>query len=174
MEDQTQVVVTHASRLSRRKRHQLKCSVCHHPDRDAIEEAFLHWHSAALIKLEFQLPSRTSVYRHAHAFGLFARRSRKLRFALELIIEQAERVTPSANAIIHAVQSYTRLNDSGQWIDRPAHVIVSSGSARLAPKSARPGKGPKLGRRASKLRPRSSDLRPRTSNLRSSIGTRKY
>ncbi|HXJ16627.1 MAG TPA: hypothetical protein VNM68_05455 [Candidatus Polarisedimenticolia bacterium] len=109
--------------------HERNCTICRHPERDAIEEAFLQWRNVSNIKLEFKLPSRTSLYRHAHALGLFARRGRNLRFALEHIIESAEAITPTADAVIRAVHAYTRLNDAGQWIEPPAHVVVSSGSA---------------------------------------------
>ena len=39
-------------------RHERKCSVCQHPDREAIEEAFLHWHNVAQITEEFDLARR--------------------------------------------------------------------------------------------------------------------
>jgi hypothetical protein len=70
--------------------HQRRCGICGHPERDAIEEAFLQWRSSLSIQLEFRLPSRTTLFRHAHAFGLFERRRRNLRFSLEHIIEGAE------------------------------------------------------------------------------------
>jgi hypothetical protein len=114
--------------------HQRNCTICHHPDRDAIEQAFLQWRSVSNIRFEFKLPSRTTVYSHAHAFGLFPQRGRLLRSALEHIIECAETITPTGEAIIRAVKAYTCLDDAGQWIEPPAHVIVSSGSAALHPR----------------------------------------
>ncbi len=119
-------------------RHQRLCSICHHPEREAIEEAFLQWRSLWNIQDEFKLPSRTTIYRHAHALGLFARRGRRLRFALGNIIEKSETVRPTAEAIIHAIEAYTRLTDDGQWIAPPAHVVVSSGSALNAARTSRP------------------------------------
>jgi hypothetical protein len=112
--------------------HRRKCSVCRHPERAAIEEAFLHWQDVSNVTREFRLPGRTALYRHARTFNLFARRSRNLRFALGLIIEQAETVTPTAEAIIHAVRAYTRITDAGEWLEPPRHVTVSSGSAPAA------------------------------------------
>ncbi len=119
--------------------HARKCSVCRHPERDAIEEAFLHWHDVSNITREFHLPGRTALYRHARALGLFARRSRNLRFALGLIIEQAEAVTPTAEAVVRAVRAYTRVTDTGEWIEPPAHVVVSSGSAQAVRDVSAPG-----------------------------------
>jgi hypothetical protein len=125
----TKAYAPQPQRASSLSYHERNCTICRHPDRDAIEEAFLQWRNVSNVRLEFKLPSRTSLYRHAHALGLFARRGRNLRFALEHIIENAEAITPTAEAVIRAVHAYTRLNDAGQWIEPPAHVIVSSGSA---------------------------------------------
>jgi len=110
-------------------RHERRCSVCQHPERDAIEEAFLDWRPITRITSEFKLPGRTSIYRHAHAFGLFPQRSRNLRFALGLVIEKAEYVTATAEGIVSAVRAYARVTDAGEWVEPPSHVIVSSGSA---------------------------------------------
>ena len=118
-------------------RHERRCTICRHPERDAIEEAFLHWRPASQITFEFKLPDRTTVYRHAHALNLFPRRSRNLRFALGLLIERAEGVTATAEGIVSAVRAYTRLTDAGEWIEPPAHVIVSSGSALLNSRPSR-------------------------------------
>ena len=109
--------------------HARRCSICRHPAREVIEEAFLHWRNVSNIKYEFHLPSRTTIYNHAHATGLFERRRKNLRSALELIVEEAERVHPTADSIIRAIHALTKINDAGEWIEPPAHVIVSSGSA---------------------------------------------
>jgi hypothetical protein len=110
------------------ERHERKCSVCCHPDRDAIEEAFIHWHSPTLIAQDYEI-SDDSIHRHAYATGLDAVRSRNLRCALERILEKAQRVVPTADSIVRAVRAYTRINDAGEWVEPPTHVIVSSGSA---------------------------------------------
>jgi hypothetical protein len=122
-------------------RHERKCSVCQHPDREAIEEAFLHWHKVANITAEFELPGSTAVYRHAHAFGLFQRRSRNFRFALEHIIEGAQWTSPSANEVIHAIRAHSRLNEDGKWIDPPTtHMVMvaAPAAASTLPAGGRP------------------------------------
>jgi hypothetical protein len=43
--------------------------------------------SPAVITEEYGLSDRSSIYRHAHALGLFAKRQRNVRAALERIIE---------------------------------------------------------------------------------------
>ena len=111
--------------------HSRRCSVCKHPDRAAIEEAFLHWRSPYWIAGEFRLADRSSVYRHAHAFHLFAQRFTNLRSALEHIIEDAERVRPNALAVVEAVRLYAHLDGSGRWISpEAAPYVVPVPSAR--------------------------------------------
>lgn len=113
-------------------RHQRCCTICRHPDREAIEEAFLLWHSGYSIRCEFHIHSPSAIYRHAHATGLFARRARRLRLSLEHIVEGAERITPTGDNIIRAVRALSCLDDEGKWHELPSppsHIIVSSGSA---------------------------------------------
>lgn len=110
--------------------HQYRCAVCKHRHRAAIEEAFIRWHNVSWIAADFKLPNRNSVYRHAHAFGLFERRRANLRFALEHIIEEAERVRPNAPAVIDAVRAYAHLDGDGHWIEPPAtHYVLPSPAA---------------------------------------------
>ena len=99
-------------------RHQRNCSVCGHPQREEIECAFIAWRSPAAIAEEFSLADRASVYRHAHALGLFPKRQRNIRAALERIIERAGDVDVTASAVVAAVQAYSKINTAGEWIDR--------------------------------------------------------
>ncbi len=105
-------------------RHERLCSICRHPDREAIEEAFLQWQRACDIFREFKLPSRTSVYRHAHAVGLFEQRARAMRHVLENIMEESSACAPSADSIIRAVRAYSCLDDRGRWIEPPRRIII--------------------------------------------------
>jgi hypothetical protein len=88
----------------------------------AIEADFVSWRSPAAIASEYGLADRTSVYRHAHAVGLFAKRQRNIRAALERIIERAGDVEVTASAVVSAVQAYSKINSAGQWIDRSEQV----------------------------------------------------
>lgn len=106
-------------------RHRRNCSVCSHERRDEIEAEFVAWRSPATIAAEFGLTDRTSVYRHAHAFGLFAKRQRNVRAALERIIEKAGEVDVTASAVVAAVQAYSKINAAGQWIDRSEQVSLN-------------------------------------------------
>jgi len=106
-------------------RHQRNCSVCGHEQREEIEGAFIGWRSPASIAEEYGLVDRASVYRHAHALGLFEKRRRNIRAALERIIERADSVDVTASAVVAAVQAYAKINSAGEWIDRTETVSMN-------------------------------------------------
>jgi hypothetical protein len=134
--------------------HEARCTICRHPERGAIEEEFTHWMSPWSIADEYDV-DRRAIYRHAHAMNLFPIRDRNLRFALGHIIDGAERVAHvPASAIIQSVRAFTRINPEGQWVDPPAHVIVSSGSRPPEPGS--PDSKPSPGRLTSGKTPKIS------------------
>jgi hypothetical protein len=86
---------------------------------------FVSWRSPAAIAQEYGLADRSSIYRHAHALGLFAKRQRNVRAALERIIEKAGEVDVTASAIVGAVQAYSKINTAGQWIERSEAVNLN-------------------------------------------------
>jgi hypothetical protein len=106
-------------------RHQRNCSVCAHAQREEIEADFVAWHSPATIAGDYGIADRASVYRHAHAVGLFLKRQRNIRAALERIIERAGEVDVTASAVVAAVQAYAKINSAGQWIDRSEQVNLN-------------------------------------------------
>ena len=81
------------------------------------------WVGGALLAIasiaeDFGLADRSSIYRHANAFDLLAKRQRNIRAALERIIEKADEVEVSAAVIVAAVQAYSKINAAGQWVER--------------------------------------------------------
>jgi hypothetical protein len=106
-------------------RHQRNCSICAHEKREEIESAFIGWRFPAAIAEEYGLADRASVYRHAHALGLFQKRQRNIRVALERIIERAESVEVTASAVVAAIQAYSKINAAGEWIDRTETVSMN-------------------------------------------------
>ena len=106
-------------------RHRRNCSICSHAQRGEIESDFVAWRSPTSIATDFGLADRASVYRHAHALGLFAKRQRNVRAALERIIERAGEVDVTASAVVAAVQAYSKINAAGQWIDRTEQVSLN-------------------------------------------------
>jgi hypothetical protein len=104
-------------------RHARKCSVCKHPDRDAIEHEFLRWHSPDDIAEDYGIADHSSIYRHVHATGIFARRRETVCLALEPLLEQACNVKVNASAIISAFRLYAQFNDAGKWV-RPVKTVI--------------------------------------------------
>lgn len=99
--------------------------MCSNKQRAEIEADFIAWRSPAAIATEHGLADRASVYRHAHALGLFEKRKRNIRAALERIIEKAGEVDVTASAVVAAVQAYSKINAAGQWIDRSEQVSLN-------------------------------------------------
>lgn len=107
------------------ERHMRKCSICKHPDREAIEADFINWRSEETICEEFSLSSRTSIYRHAAATGLLRKRRLNLRGVCERIIEHAEKAPPSASAILRALRIFAHITEDGQWLEPAKRFIVT-------------------------------------------------
>jgi hypothetical protein len=103
-------------------RHSKGCKICLHPDRDDVERDFVAWRSPAEIAKTYHLGNRSTVYRHAQALGLFPKRQRNIRAALERIIEQAGSVHVTAASVVAAVQAYAKIDAAGHWIDRSETV----------------------------------------------------
>jgi hypothetical protein len=114
------------------QRHSRTCSVCNHPQREAIEGAFVAWQSPTTIAVEYGLADRASIYRHAHAFDLFTSRKRNIRAALEKIIERAGDVEVTASAVVAAVQAYAKINAAGEWVDKSETVNLNDLFARMS------------------------------------------
>jgi hypothetical protein len=113
-------------------RHKRNCSVCCHDRCAEIEADFISWRSPTAIAKEYRLSGRTSVYRHAHALSLFAKRQRNIRAALERIIEKAGEVLVTAPAVVAAVQAYSKINAAGQWVERSEHVSLNEMFERMS------------------------------------------
>src|ERR1700735_4471917 len=105
-------------------RHARKCPVCHHKDREFIDQDYLRWLSPKKIAREYGISHHSVVYRHADATGLRAERRASLRATLENFIEQAESVRATAGSVVAAVRLYAQINDQGQWVPPVRRHIV--------------------------------------------------
>ena len=105
-------------------RHTRKCAVCNHPDREDIDQAFLHWSRSDRIVRDFNLPSLSALYRHAHARGLWTLRRTKIRRALDRIIEQAGDCKPSGNAVIRAIEMSCHFDQNDRYVAPNKRVII--------------------------------------------------
>jgi hypothetical protein len=97
--------------------HAGQCTICRHPQRAEIDRAFLDWRGPREIAREYDLGSHTTVYRHAHALGLFERRQRTSRFALGRLIKQSSHVKPTAASIVSAIRLMAKLNRRGKQVE---------------------------------------------------------
>jgi hypothetical protein len=113
-------------------RHARKCTVCHHPDREFIDQDYLRWLSPKKIAHEYKISHHSVVYRHADATGLRAQRRASLRATLENFIEQAESVRATAGSVVAAVRLYAQINDQGQWTPPVRRHIVEHRHAPAA------------------------------------------
>ncbi len=127
-------------------RHRRKCAVCHHPEREAIEDLFIHWHSPSSIASYYddgdeesneKAITWVSIYRHAYAFGLDEIRRRNLRFAFELLLEQADQITPTSATLIAAARALgSCVNENGAWNEPPKRVLVTNIIRNESPQTA--------------------------------------
>ena len=113
-------------------RHAAECRICAHPRKEEIERDFINWRSPAAIAKRYGLRNRSTVYRHAHALGLFPKRQRNVRAALESIIERAAEVEVNAAAIVSAVTAYARINARGEFVERTETVNLNALFERMS------------------------------------------
>ena len=102
--------------LSPLQRHSRKCAICRHPQRQHIEEEFVNWRRPKTIMEWFGIRSRTTIYYHAHAFGLAEQRARNLRAALGNLIEKAEICEPTVKDAIQLIRMFAHVNAQGEWV----------------------------------------------------------
>jgi hypothetical protein len=105
-------------------RHTRRCRVCAHPDRAAIEQDFLRWRSPEKLARDYGIADHSSIYRHVHATGLYARRQQTICAALESILERADGCESPDLEVVRAAAAYAHLDDSGRWIDVPIENYV--------------------------------------------------
>lgn len=116
---------TPAPRAANLDRHARKCAVCNHPQREEIEDDFLGWCEPAGIAEEYELPSRSTLYHHAHATGLMARRRQNLRIVAERILECVGTAEVNGNTVLRAMRIYAHITDDGEWIEPPRESLVT-------------------------------------------------
>jgi hypothetical protein len=113
--------------------HRIKCCVCKHPARIAIDDALLHWQSPKSLARTFGIPDRSSLYRHARATGLFSRRRKDLSSALDSIIGLNGSLIPRAAKIVMHANVHSQFNCQGQWIQPPKRRIGERVNAASRP-----------------------------------------
>jgi hypothetical protein len=117
-------IVPEPKTVDRSKHESGGCRICAHEDREAIEREFVNWGNSTRIAKDYGL-SRDSIYRHAHALNLFARRAANIKRALDRIIERGEDVEVNASAVVAAIQAYAKINAAGKWVERVEQVTLN-------------------------------------------------
>jgi hypothetical protein len=109
--------------MSALERHARKCLVCRHRDREDIESDFLHWHDVSDIIIDYKLPNRRILYRHARATGLYELRMANIRDAAALIASRAEYAKATASSVLKAIQACSQIDSLGRWVTPPTRTI---------------------------------------------------
>jgi hypothetical protein len=109
------------------ERHERLCTICNHHDCEEIEREFINWIHPETIAHYYKIEWR-SIYRHAHAKGLFPLRQRNLKFALGRMVELATQVVPTMDGVLRSIRAFSSLDRNGRWTEVPTHVVVSSGA----------------------------------------------
>ena len=155
-------------------RHARKCVICKHPEREAIEEQFVHWIHADRIVEDHDLPSQTNLYRHAHATGLFNLRRCNVRSALEHLIEESIHAPVTGDTVIRAVRALVHINAKGRWIEPPKELILSRrdppGTSGRRSRTIAPAPGPSRIRERARASHSSIDRQNRAGNGTSRSG----
>jgi len=84
-------------------RHAAQCTICNSPYRQYIEESWLEWRSTDTLAKAYGV-SRDSIYRHAHATGLYNKRRQNLMTAAERIIERWEYTYYNGSTVLGAIK----------------------------------------------------------------------
>jgi len=119
---------------TRLRRHESQCSVCTHPQRQEIEEAWLDWANTSGLAERFRL-SRYSVYRHMHILGLYRERQNRIKRLYEKILERGEITSFSGSDILKALRDYTALcerEEAKQAASLPAQELLDPMSGQQA------------------------------------------
>ena len=140
------------------ERHSRRCIICHHPDREAIEEEFVHWRAPWKLSQDYKLNDYRTVYRHARAAGLLLQRRERLHSALDAFVESVDDVTFTGDTILRAMRAYSCIDSHGRWTEIPTQVQFSTSSDAHPPQP--PSPSPRSGSTGSDI----LDVAPKYSN----------
>jgi hypothetical protein len=108
------------------ERHSRRCIICHHPEREDIEEEFVHWRSPSRLAHDYKLGDYRTIYRHARAAGLLLQRRERLHSALDAFVESVDDVTFTGDTILRAMRAYSCIDSHGRWTEIPTQVQFST------------------------------------------------
>ncbi len=149
------------------ERHSRRCIICHHPEREAIEEEFVHWRTPWKLSQDYKLADYRTVYRHARAAGLLLQRRERLHSALDAFVESVDDVTFTGDTILRAMRAYSCIDSHGRWTEIPTQVQFSTSNDAHRPQSSprTSNVGPSVrSNAASSLHSDTLDVVPKNSN----------
>jgi hypothetical protein len=118
------------------ERHSRRCIICHHPEREAIEEEFVHWRSPSRLAHDYKLADYRTVYRHARPADLLLQRRERLHSALDAFVESVDDVTFTGDTILRAMRAYSCIDSHGRWTEIPTQVQFSTSNDGPPPQSS--------------------------------------
>src|SRR5271168_1593494 len=118
------------------RRHRYKCVVCHHPDREEIEEEYLNWREVPQIASQYEIDDYRSIHFHARAYGLVQARRENVRSALDNIVQNSLSAKVTGDTVIRAIRAYSCLTETGEWIEPGEGVVFAAGSLEIPAGSA--------------------------------------
>lgn len=140
----TTVSISQEGQSASLRRHQSQCSVCTHPQRQEIEEAWLDWANTIDLADKCGL-SRDAVYRHMHVLGLFHERQKRRKRLYENILERAPITSFRSSDIVKLLKEYMALcerEEANQAASPPAQEVLDPVPGQEAVVPA--GEGPAL------------------------------
>lgn len=116
-----QQLTDEGARTLNRRRHEAQCSICSHPDRRAIEWAFINGNNCSRIAHDYSVRPG-AIYRHARAFDLFSKRLRNTGSVLGRILDEVVGNTGNHNVswLVAALDAHLELS-SGEEKVEPVH-----------------------------------------------------
>lgn len=117
------------------ERHSRLCSVCSHPDRDAIEADYLHWRDPEEIAEDYGFSNFHPIYRHARATGLTDRRKGEVCRVMERYLEKVDSYsTDEFDQVTRAVRTYAHIDTDGRWFEPSrTHYILTGQLGTVTP-----------------------------------------
>ena len=104
--------------------------ICTSDYREEMDELFVNWHNVSQIAKEYNTPRRTRsiVTRTPLDYSPSAIATFVVRWGSSSIAPKPSRDI-TGDSVIRAVRTLAHINESGEWVNPPTHVIVSSGAA---------------------------------------------
>jgi hypothetical protein len=118
------------------RRHRRKCVVCHHPEREEIEEEYINWQDVWQIARQYEITDYRSIHLHARAYGLVQARRENVCSALDNIVQKSATAKVTGDMVIRAIRAYSCLTEAGEWVEPSEGVVFGAASLELPAGSA--------------------------------------